>query len=205
MQMQQRRQQQQPQRPLPPLQQLRHPSDLRKSTIQTFTDFKPRHKNQNVTSPPMGKQPFVPIESDGVWTSPISSPAMQSQASFQSHQQQQQNHQQSQNGQQDYFSQQNYAPQQQQMHHQQQQQQQQQQQPHVKAVPSATQLSRSSVVMLNPVTEITKSRKFKPAGSYPSNANLHAQFGHGDLNGPENDLLPGNRKSDVRRMMNSNF
>ena len=95
-----------------------------------------------------------------------------------------------------------------------QQQQQQQQHPiyqtNAKAnsntsIPSATQVSRSSVVMLNPVTEITKSRKFKPAGSLPNTNQLHAQFGHSDLNGPENDLLPSNRKSDVRRMMNSNF
>lgn len=77
-----RQEQQRPLRPLPPLQQLRNPSDLRKSTIQTFTDFRPRVKNQTVMSSPEGKQPFVPIENDNVWTSPINSPSIQSQASF---------------------------------------------------------------------------------------------------------------------------
>ena len=81
-QLRQQQQQQVPPRPLPPLQQLRNPSDLRKSTIQTFTDFRPRAKNQTVTSPPEGKQPFVPIENDNVWTSPINSPSIQSQSSF---------------------------------------------------------------------------------------------------------------------------
>lgn len=47
-----RQEQQRPLRPLPPLQQLRNPSDLRKSTIQTFTDFRPRVKNQTVMSSP---------------------------------------------------------------------------------------------------------------------------------------------------------
>ena len=191
-----RQQQQMPARPLPPLQQLRNPSDLRKSTLQTFTDFRPRVKNQTVTSPPQGKQPFVPIENDTVWTSPINSPSIQSQASFPSQQHA-------------YRNQSEYFPNQQQHHH-----HQQQQHPIYQgngksnsstAIPSATQVSRSSVVMLNPVTEITKSRKFKPAGSLPSTNQLQAQFGHSDLNGPENDLLPSNRKSDVRRMMNSNF
>ncbi|CAK9441176.1 uncharacterized protein LODBEIA_P50450 [Lodderomyces beijingensis] len=199
-------QQRKPPRPLPPLQNLRNPADLRKSTLQTFTDFVPNVKNQTVTSPPMGKTPFVPIENDDVWTSPIESPSVQSQASFPQqmhhhlhHQQHQQHHHQQ-------------HPHHHPHHHHQQQQQEyfphQQQQvppPQTKPVPSASQLARSSVVMLNPVTEITKSRKFKPAGSFPSNQNLHVQYGHGDLNGPENDLLPGNRKSDVRRMMNTNF
>ncbi|KAI5902377.1 hypothetical protein K4G60_g1518 [Candida parapsilosis] len=197
-QLRQQQQQQVPPRPLPPLQQLRNPSDLRKSTIQTFTDFRPRAKNQTVTSPPEGKQPFVPIENDNVWTSPINSPSIQSQSSFTS----QPNYNRKQGV--------NYFPQQQQPQQQQQQQQHPIYQTNAKAnsntsIPSATQVSRSSVVMLNPVTEITKSRKFKPAGSLPNTNQLHAQFGHSDLNGPENDLLPSNRKSDVRRMMNSNF
>ncbi|KAI3403163.2 hypothetical protein KGF56_004052 [Candida oxycetoniae] len=185
---QQQQQQQQPlQRPLPPLQRLPNPSDLRKSSLQTFTDFKQSEKNHVVTSPPTGKHPFVPIENDAVWTSPVSSPKTQTQGAFPQQQQQQQ--QQQQHSQQDLTSQQYYQIQLQQN----------------KTVPSATQLARSSVVMINPVTEITKSRKFKPAGSLPSSNNLHQQFGYSDLNGPENDLLPGNRKSDVRRMMNTNF
>ena len=58
--------------------------------------------------------------------------------------------------------------------------------------------------MLNPVTEITKQRKFKPAGSVPHSYQPQ-QYGQSELNGPENDLIPGSRKSDVRRMMNTNF
>ncbi|KAI5949919.1 hypothetical protein KGF54_005397 [Candida jiufengensis] len=188
---QRQQQQKRPNRPLPPLQKLRHPADLRKSTLETYTNFTPHLKNQTVMSPPTGKQPFVPIENDGVWTSPINSPTIQSSASFPNQSpnnyQNQYQHNQYQQQQGDYFPQ--------------------QQPPQNNPVPSATQLSRSSVVMLNPVTEITKTRKFKPAGSLPSNPNSNHlyNFGHSDLNGPENDLLPGNRKSDVRRMMNTNF
>ena len=144
-------------------------------------------KNQTVTSSPTGKLPFVPIENDGVWTSPVNSPSIQSQASFPLQ------HQHS-------IQPDGYFP------------SAQQQQRNVSPstnVPSASQMARSSVVMLNPVTEITKQRKFKPAGSIPRINNNprpgYQQFGHSDLNGPESDLLPGNRKSDVRRMMNSNF
>ncbi|EMG45841.1 hypothetical protein SBY92_002254 [Candida maltosa Xu316] len=175
-------------KPLPPLQNLPSASDFRKSTLQTYTNFKPTLKNQTVVSPPTGKQPFVPIENDHVWSSPINSPSIQSQASFQ---QQQYLQQQQQQNQQTYYQQDGYFPP--------------QSQPQPAHLPSATQLSRSSVVMLNPVTEITKQRKFKPAGSLPSVNPGYQQFGQSDLNGPESDLLPGNRKSDVRRMMNSNF
>ena len=41
--------------------------------------IRPRTKNQMVQN---GRQPFVPIENDQVWTSPIASPSMQSQSSF---------------------------------------------------------------------------------------------------------------------------
>ncbi|CAK7895108.1 hypothetical protein CAAN1_05S01662 [[Candida] anglica] len=177
-------QQQQPREAveLPPLQQLPPPSDIRKSTLQTYTDFQPRSKNLNL-SPTMGKQPFVPIENDGVWSAPISSPHNGSQATF------------GDDGQ-------NTAP-----------------PPLTHSAPSATQLSRSSVVMLNPVTEITKQRKFKPAGSIGGNgssgsltnqsirnqqyANIHQNQQYQAEQ--QNDLIPGNRKSDVRRMMNTNF
>lgn len=185
----QQQQFQQPAQPLPPLQNLPSASDIRKSTIQTYTDFQPRGKNL-VTSP-TGRQPFVPIENDGVWTSPITSPTNASQSTFgiQSN------------------ANLGYA--------------QQYQQPGMpKPVPSASQLARSSVVMLNPVNEITKLRKFKPAGSLPNsqsnqnlnhnqnynpNYNQNSQFLQHESAKPENDLIPGNRKSDVRRMMNTNF
>lgn len=171
---------QQPPPNLPPLQQLPPPSDIRKSTIQTYTDYRPRTKNQMVQN---GRQPFVPIENDQVWTSPIASPSMQSQSSFGQSQQSLP----SMNG--------SLAA--------------------AHSVPSATQLSRSSVVMLNPVTEITKQRKFRPAGSLPStkgssltNRSIqNQQFlnANNGINNSESELIPGNRKSAVRRMMNTNF
>lgn len=154
---------------LPQLQQLPPPSDIRKSTIQTYTDFHPRNKNP-VSSP---KQPFVPIENNGVWTSPtLTSPLMQSLGTF---------------GQQLAGSASTYhdAVTQQGI------------------IPSATQMSRSSVVMLNPVTEITKLRKFRPAGSLPGSA--PSPYIPTGFNQSESDLIPNNRKSDVRRMMNTNF
>ncbi|KAG7664512.1 uncharacterized protein J8A68_001963 [[Candida] subhashii] len=68
--------------------------------------------------------------------------------------------------------------------------------------PSATQVSRNSVVMVNPVTEITKARKFVPAGSLAQNNNgSQHSFGISELE-YENDLIPGSRKSDIRRVMN---
>lgn len=73
--------------------------------------------------------------------------------------------------------------------------------------PSPTQLSRSSVVMLNPVTEIMSLRTFKPAGSLPSGAprpGNHAYL-NDEMASSGDDLIPGNRKSAVRRMMNTNF
>ncbi|KAL7663416.1 Uncharacterized protein ABC855_g4147 [[Candida] zeylanoides] len=181
---------------LPPLQQLPPASDIRKSTIQTYTDFQPRPKNSSAMSPPINKQPFVPIENDGVWTAPISSPLMGSQGSFNN----------------DVRS----------VHS-----------PQLTHTPSATQLSRSSVVMLNPVTEITKQRKFRPAGSHaaPNGSatsltnqslrdqqyiNMHPQQQQQQQQPLQqyqqqpphqvhvNGLIPDG-KDDVRRMMNSNF
>ncbi|CAH6721956.1 hypothetical protein CLIB1444_07S06238 [[Candida] jaroonii] len=157
---------------LPPLQHLPHPSDIRQSTIQTYTDYQPRSKN-TMTSPTM-KQPFVPIENDNVWTSPVSTPTSTHAPTFEN----------------------TTSP---------------------PIVPSATQISRSSVVMLNPVTEITKQRKFKPAGSLPTHANNHAYANYA-MNNQRNvtppmyqkrsnssrDLIPEG-KNDVRRMMTDNF
>jgi hypothetical protein len=167
---------------LPPLQSLPPASDFRKSTIQTYTDYQPRSKNNNLsqgaTSPPM-KQPFVPIENDNVWTSPVSSPTMNSNsASFGSNS--------------------NLS------------------QGKLPSLPSATQLARSSVVMLNPVTEITKQRKFRPAGSLPHN-NGHAyaanyqQQQYTQVPPPQmnmysqqqsTDSLISNKRENTRRMIN---
>lgn len=189
---------QQPEQPaqhyeLPPLQQLPPPSDFRKSTIQSFTDFQPKPKNQMTNSPSISKLPFVPIENSNVWknspVSPVNSTHAFPNDASTSPQLGKQN-----------------------------------------SVPSATQLSRSSVVMLNPVTEITLQRKFKPAGSLGGNTpngsatslttqsvrnqqyvNMHQhayqQQGHqppSPLSPQSNDLIPDGR-NDVRRMMNQNF
>lgn len=124
-----------------PMQHLPHPSDIRKSTIQTYTNFQPRTKGVSATSPPM-KQPFNPIENQGVWNQ--TSPTMNSGRFMPP----------SSNG---------MSPE------------------GMSSAPSASQLARSSVSMLNPVTEITKQRKFKPAGSLPSahtNNHIYASYGH---------------------------
>jgi hypothetical protein len=155
---------------LPPLKTLGSASDIGKSTAQTYTDFQPRIKGGQASS---GKVPFVPIENEGVWSSPVNSPVMEFDGQFN---------------------------------------QPTQTQPTVGGVPSASQVARTSVVMLNPVTEIIKNRKFKPAGSLPTfQANLHPNMPannshyHEEFDHAENDLIPGNRKSAVRRMMNTNF
>lgn len=181
---QQSPQQQQPPAELPPLQSLPPPSDIRQSTIQTYTDYQHKRSKNQLTQ--NVKQPFIPIENDQVWSSPISSPAMQSQSTFSNSQQSLP------------LSNQGLVS--------------------AHTIPSATQLSRSSVVMLNPVTEITKQRKFRPAGSLPkgatgsdyslTNASVrNQQFLNANQNHQQHDsdLIPGNRKSDVRRMMNTNF
>lgn len=154
-----------------PLQQLRHPSDIRNSTIQTYTDYQP--KSMSITSPQM-KQPFVPIENDSVWSSPVNSPTLSNNEFFDNN-------------------------------------------TNMKSTPSATQLARSSVVMLNPVTEITKQRKFKPAGSLPNvHQNNHAyanyatngmnqQRQHGSppqLYQQRSDLIP-NSSDDLRKIVNN--
>lgn len=72
--------------------------------------------------------------------------------------------------------------------------------------PSPSLLARTSVVMLNPVSEITTLRKFKPAGSLPSGVRQAPYYQSNDgLEHSNDDLIPGNRKSAVRRMMNTNF
>ena len=177
-----------PDQPLAPLRLLPNASDIRKSTIQTYTDFHPRHKN-SANSPTQQRQPYNPIENTSSWSSPLPSPVTNSNPSMSFNLQQQPTQQQ----QQSYFPAQNGPAQN-------------------GTVPSATQLSRSSVVMINP-TEITQLRKFKPAGSLPSGSSSSPMnvstpsfnAGQSSYGASENDLIPGNRKSDVRRMMNSNF
>ncbi|CCE86166.1 Piso0_005821 [Millerozyma farinosa CBS 7064] len=193
---------------LPPLQKLPPPSEIRQSTIQTYTDYRPRAKKMNTINQGQ-KQPFVPIENGDVWSQPSGSPSL-NQSPFPA-------------------SQSSYSLN--------------KNSPSGHTVPSASQLARSSVVMLNPVTEIPKHRKFTPAGSLPSGAimaqPMSPQMGHpmsppmghpmsppmghpmsppmanGPMNiphsytapelRPEDDLVPGNRKSQIRKMMNTNF
>lgn len=193
-------QEQQPTVELPPLQKLPPPSEIRQSTIQTYTDYRPRAKKTNTINSSQ-KQPFVPIENGDVWSQPSGSPSLSQQAFPTS----QSSHSLNKNS------------------------------PAGHTIPSASQLARSSVVMLNPVTEIPKHRKFTPAGSLPAGAKMaqpmspqmgypmSPSMGHpmsppmanGPMNvphsytapdlRPENDLVPSNRKSQIRKMMNTNF
>lgn len=151
---------------LRPLKSLPHASDIRNSTIETFTDYQPRAK---MTLPSLrlntqfenGEQTTSPyMSSQASFASPTSAntgdlPPMIRNNSGQS------------------------------------------------AKPSASQLSRTSVVMLDPVSEITTLRKFKPAGSLSGVAPVYHQ--NDELAHSNDDLIPGNRKSQVRRMMNTNF
>lgn len=148
---------------LPPLKSLPHASDIRHSTIETFTDYQPR----KVSSPTVMTL-FNPLDNE-------SSPYVPSQSTFGSP------------GTPDSElppSTRKFSP----SNH-----------------PSASQLSRASVVMLNPVTEITSLRKFKPAGSLPSGARGSPALHNDEFANSSDDLIPGNRKSQVRRMMNTNF
>lgn len=159
---------------LPPLQKLRNPSDFRKSTLQTYTDFEPHMKG----SPMVGqKAAFDPVTQQEVWASPSVS-----QETFARPNESSATLATSGSG----------------------------------TTPSASQLARQSVVMTNP-TAIPKRTKFRPAGGINVPAPAHPYGGpyqqqyHGgneqflDVGASDNDLIPGNRKSDIRRMMNSSF
>lgn len=146
---------------LPPLRTLPNASDIRNSTLQTYTDYVPRAK---MVSPTTNRIPADPLSG---WGSGSQLPLPQSQSQFSVVLQNPNTTMSSTN-----------------------------------SNPSATQLSRSSVTMINPVAEFTKQRKFKPAGS-PTILG-QPMFGH-LMSETDSDLIPGNRKSDVRRMMNTNF
>lgn len=143
---------------LPPLKSLPHASDIRHSTIETFTDYVPRGK---VTSPSLR------FDSE----STFSSPATKSTATFGPAS--------------------GVPPV---LHN-----------PSTDSVPSPSQLARTSVVMLNPVSEIAPLRKYKPAGSLPSGPGSPSLASHNEWATSSDDLIPANRKSAVRRMMNTNF
>ncbi|EGW35538.1 uncharacterized protein SPAPADRAFT_58763 [Spathaspora passalidarum NRRL Y-27907] len=137
-----------PQPRLPPLKPLPNASDIRKSTIETYTNYRPK-----VASPQF--KHFMPIEGDvnesGYYSPPLSQP----------------------------------------------------QSPIGGPVPSASQLARNSVVMIDPAVEMTKSRTFKPAGSptLPQSASM-TSFGESQMD-HDNDFKPGSRRSDVRRILNN--
>lgn len=148
-----------------PLKSLPHASDIRNSTIETFTDYERRAK---ITSPLMRSAQQGYFDSDLLGLPQMSiSPSLPTPVgevpSIRSGR--------SKNGQ----------------------------------VPSASQLARTSVVMLNSVDEISGKKSYKPAGSIPRAAVLPS-LNHGGQHSPSaDDLIPGNRKSDVRRMMNTTF
>lgn len=149
---------------LPPLKSLPTASDIRHSTIETFTDYQPRAKIQ---SPSMRNQ-------HGYFEDASSSPYMGSQVSF------------------GVLPDEGLPPT--------------LSKADALAKPSPSQLARKSVVMMNPVTEITTLRKFKPAGSLPVGVAPTSYYqGADELSNSNDDLIPNNRKSAVRRMMNTNF
>lgn len=159
-----------PPRVLAPLKSLPHASDIRHSTIETFTEYQPRAK---ISSPSLRNQHNYFEGADLT-----SSPYMSSQGSFASP----------------------TPPDMGELP------------PMIRkgsgsaANPSPSQLARTSVVMLNPVNEITSLRTFKPAGSLPSGVAPASYFqGTDELANSNEELIPGNRKSAVRRMMNTNF
>lgn len=157
------------QAPQQPLKLLRNASDHRMSSIDTYTDFAPRHKS--VALPVL-----VPAAAGLSWGSPFELGVLAS------------------------------GPQ--------------------NLVPSASQLSRKLVAMTDPIGGIPQSKGFKPAGSarvklptlpmsgpglrvslptLPSGTVAGTVALFNSARSLQNDLIPGNRKSDVRRMMNTNF
>ncbi|OBA23780.1 hypothetical protein METBIDRAFT_10007 [Metschnikowia bicuspidata var. bicuspidata NRRL YB-4993] len=155
-----------------PLKALPNASDIRNSTIETYTLYEPTTK---VASPSMRHQ-------QGYFDAPLASLHMGSQASFAT----------SGLPRSPYFGE---LP------------------PMLRdassgqnpgSAPSPSQLSRKSVVMLNPVSEITSLRTFKPAGSLPSGMVAPRSHSSDELSTVD-DLVAENRKSAVRRMMNLNF
>lgn len=153
-----------------PLKLLPHASDIRNSTLETFTLYQPSLK---VSSPSVRLQ-------QGYFDNESSSPRLPLQDSFHT-------------GSSPRLPHQGEVP------------------PVIRentqsnTVPSPAQLSRTSVVMLNPVSEITALRKFRPAGLLPSGMGSPTLGHPADDLAAGDDLIPGNRKSAVRRMMNSNF
>lgn len=145
-----------------PLKQLKNASDHRMSSIETFTDFEPKHNRVGLPRPGM------PSGGDLNWDGSFESPALGATLGV-------------------LGSTSNLGQ-----------------------VPSASQLARQLVVMVDPVAGIPYQKGFKPAGSLLQNPKtaLPQMPDHHNFGAPsslQSDLIPGNRKSDVRRMMNTNF
>ncbi|PSK39111.1 hypothetical protein C7M61_002424 [Candidozyma pseudohaemuli] len=142
---------------LPPLKSLPSASEIRRSTIETFTDYQPRGKGR---AHPLGD------------SSAGSSPQLTQNGSFAT-----------------LRSPTSEMP------------------PTIREeggpTPSPHQLQRTSVSLMNPVDEFKSQRKFKPAGSLPRQPSQPNYMN--DYQQSHDDLIPGNRKSAVRRMMNTNF
>lgn len=130
--------------PLAPLKALPHASDIRNSTIETFTDYRPHVKQLPATKHSFDNDSMLSLPL------PVEAPYKAS----------------------------------------------------VSAKPLPSQVARASVVMLDPVSEIHPSKAFKPAGLLPS---AKPGYLHDELANSGDDLIPGNRKSAVRRMMNTKF
>lgn len=144
---------------LPPLKTLPSASEIRRSTIETFTDYQPKTKPL-----PSGGQVVSPQMSSSGSFATLRSPITESMPPTL--------HEADENA----------------------------------GTPSPHQLSRTSVVMLNATNQINPKKGYKPAGSVP-NVSRPGAYGYNpdELAGSHDDLIPGNRKSAVRRMMNSNF
>ncbi|RLV92233.1 hypothetical protein JA1_003294 [Spathaspora sp. JA1] len=135
-----------PQQRLPPLKPIPNASEIRKSTLETYTNYQPKSSSPQLRH-------YVSSNDGELNDAGYFSPPQQHSPKF--------------NG----------------------------------PVPSASQVARNSVVMTDPAVEISKSRKFKPAGSsFPQSGSMN--FGESRFD-QDNDFVPGSRRSDVRRILNN--
>lgn len=145
--------------PPPPLKTLPSASEIRHSTIETFTDYQPKGKGKSHANGETSASSTPYLSQDGSFAT-LRSPTQMEMGSP--------------------ILDDNNTP------------------------PTPHQLSRTSVVMLNPVEEFKSQRKFKPAGSLPAQPGQRGYM-NDSVSHSNEDLIPGNRKSAVRRMMNTNF
>lgn len=141
---------------LPPLKSLPSASEIRRSTIETFTDYQPKGKGRlhPIGEGSQGSSPYL-TQSNSFST--LKSPTSEMPPSSREE-----------GG----------------------------------STPTPHQLSRTSVSIMNPVDEF-RSQRFRPAGSLPRQPTQPSHMN--EYSQSNDDLIPGNRKSAVRRMMNTNF